>query len=131
MKPPSSHRSTHQRHFQCRPGVRSQNVINPELKTLIGVVNRLVFTKAAHCSSGFTPPQEKIKCKDPLYVLEDPRISLHLRKQTLDPSENHPQMMVWKIHLLSTERICLQLWWPATATYRAIFLEFFQLGDRG
>lgn len=117
--------------FQCRPGVRSQNVINPELKTLIGCGQ--FFSTHQGCSLLLrihtTAEKDKMRRRFTYWKLQG-YLYTHKNKHWIH-QKTTLQMMVWKIHLLSTERICLQLWRPATATHRAIFLEFFQLGHRG
>lgn len=126
MKPPSSHRSTHQSDvadfFSVSPWCTQPKCDQPRTENAHLLVSFLVLTKAAHCSSGFTPLQKKIKCEDVLRIGRSKDIST--QKQTLDPSENPLQMMVWKIHACNCggqrrPRIEPSSW------------KFFQLGNRG
>ena len=73
MKPPSSHRSTHQSDvadsfFSVALVYAAKMWSTPNWKRSLDVVSFLVLTKAAHCSSGFTPLQKKIKCEDVLRI---------------------------------------------------------------
>lgn len=92
MKPPSSHRSSKWRgrfFFSVALVYAAKMWSTPNWKRSLDVVNFLILTKAAHCSSGFTPLQKKIKCEDPLYVLEDPRIFLHKNKNWIHQQTTH------------------------------------------